>query len=257
MLNDDVRVLLSISGKGGVGKTLQTIGLSAALAKVAKVGALDLDIRSPNLTYVLGIGNSVEIDDEGHPLPKYVTLDGSMIPVFSSAMMFGDSTAILLEGKQMRNLISGMLYQVAWPALDYLVVDMDPSSGDSLIQITNVMKDVSAFVITTSDISSIQDCRRMLDACRHLGVRVNGIVGNMIGVECPHCGHPLVCNNCHEEVTFGDEEPIRKLAEEYSVPYLGALPWNPLYRTNPVASVQGIGAALFSKLVASVREVIV
>lgn len=249
MLDTDTRVLLSMSGKGGVGKTLLAVGLAAALSKRARVGVLDLDIRSPNLTYVLGSDNTVEIDEQGHPLPRTVALDGSSVSVFSSAMMFHDGTAILTEGRQVRNLIAGMLFQVKWPELDFLVVDMDPSSGDSLIQVTESMGDVSAFVITTSDVSSLQDCRRMLEAGKILGIRVNGIVGNMIGVECPACNSALECRHCGTAVTFGDVQPVVDLALEFGVPYLGSLPWNPRYKYDPVRSVQGMGHRLFETLV--------
>ena len=177
-----------------------------------------------------------------------VAIDGVTIPVFSSGMMFGDKTAILLEGQQMRNLIAGMIYQVSWPDIDYLVVDMDPSSGDSLREITALMKHVSAFVITTSDISSLQDCKRMLDACKLLDITVKGIVGNMIGVECPTCSSELKCQHCGTAVSFGDVQPVINMAVEYKVPYLGSLPWNPKYKSDPVSSVQGMGRSLFETL---------
>lgn len=244
-----------MSGKGGVGKTLQAVGIAASLAKNGySVGILDLDIRSPNLTYVLGADNSIEVDGDGTPIPKYVSIDGSSVPVFSSAMMFRDRTGIIMDGKEMQSIIGGMVHQVAWPALDYLVVDMDPSSGDSLQAITGLMRNVYAFIITTSDVSSLNDCRRMLDACKYLNISVLGIVGNMVGVECPSCGRGLRCADCGSGVNFGDGQPIVDLAVEHHVPYVGSLPWNPKYKTDPVASVQGMGAELFgtiSKIIAS------
>jgi ATP-binding protein involved in chromosome partitioning len=253
MSDADLPVILSLSGKGGVGKSLQAVGLATALAKAGqRVGILDLDVRSPNIMYVLGADNSVRVNIDGTPEPKYVSIDGTTIPVFSSGMIFGDRTGIIMDGREMQSLIEGMVYQVRWPELDYMVVDMDPSSGDSLQAITRLMRHVYAFVITTSDVSSLQDCRRMLDACGYLGININGIVGNMVGVECPSCGHSLKCADCGCSVSFGEEQPIIELAVEYKVPYLGSLPWNPKYKADPVASVQGMGAKLFNTLARTV-----
>lgn len=256
-----MKIILSMSGKGGVGKSLMAVGIATALAKRGlKVGILDLDVRSPNLTYVLGTDNTVKVNADGRPEPKYVSIDGVTLPVFSSGMIFGDRTGIIMDGREMQSLIEGMVYQVVWPDLDYMVVDMDPSSGDSLQAITRLMRHVYAFVVTTSDVSSLQDCRRMMDACRYLGIKVNGIVGNMVGVECPSCGHALKCSDCGCSVSFGDERPVVDMALEYNVPYLGSLPWNPKYKTDPVASVQGMGAGLFNTLanvVISAKEVVV
>ena len=254
MLTPDTPVVLSASGKGGVGKTLFSVCLAATHAKSHHGSRLDLDIRSPNLTYVMGVPNHVAIDHEGHPIPVEANLDGGHVAVFSSGMIFGDRIGIVMDGEAMRSLVRDMIYDVAWPATDVLVVDMDPSSGDSLRAITETMRRVGALVVAASDVSSIQDCHRLLDASGQLGVRVLGVVGNMVGAECPECGRELVCRACGGTVSFGELQPVVDLAAEQKVPFLGALPWNPRYKRVPVRAVQGMGSALFRRLAKTVED---
>jgi Mrp family chromosome partitioning ATPase len=137
---------------------------------------------------------------------------------------------------------------VRWPDLDYLIVDMDPSSGDSLRAITALMRNVGAFVITTSDVSSLADCRRMLDACEELHVKVLGVVGNMIGVECPTCGATMACASCGNHLEYGRLEPVLELAAAYHTKVEALLPWNPQFKFNPKATVAGHGHEAFDLL---------
>ncbi len=248
MLSVDTPVILSTSGKGGTGKTLVTCGLSSALAARARVGIIDLDIRSPNLTYVLGMPNTPEITAQGAPIPIPVRMRDSVVPVFSTAMMFREGGTIVTKGGQVSTLIANMLRDVQWPVLDYLVADMDPSTGDSLRTITEVMRHVSAFVVTTSDISSLSDCRRMIDACDLLDVKILGVVANMVGVVCPSCESRLRCTTCGETVEFGDYSEVSKMADEYGLPVVASLPWNPKFKKDPRAAVETYARAEFVQL---------
>lgn len=246
--------ILSLSGKGGVGKTLVAIGIASALAHRGTTAVLDIDIRSPNLPYVMGVPTHVREDPTGRPYPNIGHIDGAEVSVFSSAMIFGNAKGITMSGEMVKQTVNDMLRDVLWPEkLDYLVVDVDPGPGDSLQAVADLMRLVGAVVVSTSDISSLNDCRRILDACETKGVDVLGVIGNMIGVECPSCGSPLVCNTCHESVAYGDEEPVLAMAKEYSAPYLGSLPWQPAFKSNPVREVLTRGKQLFDH-VADIAE---
>jgi ATP-binding protein involved in chromosome partitioning len=240
--------ILSASGKGGVGKTLVAIAVAAALAKRCRTGLLDLDIRSPNLMPVLGVNPKVRTDKAGRPYPEMIALDGHNVPAFSSSMLFGKGLSITMGGDQMVSLIHNVVNDMLWPALDYLVIDMDPSSGDTLKGVTKSIRHVSALIVTTSDVSSLADCARMLDACETYGVQVHGVIGNMIGVRCPGCGKPLGCRTCGADVTFGDVEPVANLAKDYRVPVLGELPWDPEFKFHPVATVLRDSTGLFGRI---------
>ncbi len=254
-LSVDTPTILCGSGKGGVGKTFLTVGTAMSLAKERAIGLLDLDVRSPNLTYVLGMDAKVKLDSRYAPFPATTELDGRLVQVFSSAMMFGDGRSITLGGEQMRSLVASMVHDVQWPELDYLVVDMDPSSGDTLPAISRQMEKVGAVVITTSDVSSLNDCRRFLDACSDLGIKVYGVVGNMIGVECPTCHAPLSCHLCGEAVEYGDADEVRVLAEEYHTRVLGSIPWDPIVKSQPRVAAATIGRRTFNAVADTIREV--
>ena len=244
----DLPVVMSSSGKGGVGKSLQSIGITAAIAREIPVGLLDIDVRSPNLPYILGLPGRVETTDEGRPIPNYARLGGRDVPVFSSSFIFGSGTSITMPGEQVRSTIKDMVYDVLWPEIDALVIDVDPGPGDSLAAVSRVFRHTSAYIISTSDPSSLEDCARMIDACRNSGTVVLGVVANMAGTECPHCSARLVCADCGADVPYGDPTPVVELARRSDVRYMGSLPWNPLFRTEPVRMVEGRHRAIFDDM---------
>jgi Mrp family chromosome partitioning ATPase len=236
---DSIGVLVT-SGKGGVGKTLCSVGVTAALAQKYSVGLLDLDTRSPNLPCILGIEGLAETDPTGSPRPKYVKLGGRSVPVFSSSFVYGDGRGITMAGEQVRSMIRDEIVDVLWPdGIDWMVLDSDPAPGDSVHAARRWFKKLCAVVVTASDVSSIQDCTRMLDAFQDEQVPVVAVIGNMIGAKCASCGALM---------PYGDEEMVRKLATRFHVPYAGSLPWDPVYRSQPVVAVQTVGLWLFEDI---------
>ena len=236
----DATAVLVSSGKGGVGKTAFSIGITAALAARSSVGLLDLDTRSPNLPCIFGNEGVAETDPSGSPCPKYVQLGGKAVPMFSSSFVYGDGRGITMAGEQVRSMIRDEIVDVLWPAgIEWMVLDSDPAPGDSVHAARRWFKRLCAVVVTASDVSSIQDCTRMLDAFEDERVPVVAVVGNMIGAKCGSCGAVM---------PYGDEAMVRQLAERFRVPYAGSLPWDPVYRSEPVRAVQTIGLWLFREL---------
>jgi Mrp family chromosome partitioning ATPase len=230
------------SGKGGVGKSLFSIGLATDLAARASTGLLDLDTRSPNLPYLLGLPRTVETDGRGNPRPKTVSLAGRDVPVFSPGFLAEDGVPVTMPGEEVRSAIAGEITSVLWPdGVRYLVLDFDPAPGDSIAAARRWLPRLAAFVVTASDVSSVQDCHRMITALREEGVRILGIVGNMIGAYCPHC---------HHEIQYGSERPIHDLAVTTGARYVGSLPWDPDFRQRPVEAVQAnpVARVLFRRM---------
>jgi ATP-binding protein involved in chromosome partitioning len=214
------------------------IGLAAAFARAGRrVALLDIDIRAPNLTYMLGLPSTSEAARTGHPLPARAVLDGHAVEVFSPAMVFRDGGSIIMGGRQMRQMVIDMIHDVVWSEPDVMVVDVDPSSGDSIQAVAATLRRVSAVIVATPDRSALEDCRRMADACVTLGIRVAGVVGNMVGAVCWNCEKPLHCQECGAPPGRPGEEEIEDLARQVEAPVLGYLPRDENFRESPGTTV--------------------
>jgi ATP-binding protein involved in chromosome partitioning len=256
-ISADTPTVLSTSGKGGVGKTLVTAGLVLALARAGvRTGALDIDVRSPNLDVVMGVRGHHGVDAAYRALPAWAGNDGQRVPVMSSAFRVPEGLGMTLSGEQMRRVIRDMLGDTVWPDVDVLVADVDPGPGDSIDEIRLRMRHLFAVVTSTSDASSLGDCSRMIDACEGHGIRVLGVVANMVGIVCGDCGAPVACTGCGAVPRFGEADPVRNLARARGVPYLGDLPLSPMYRDDPVRAVTTIGRVLFDGLARRVVEAV-
>ncbi len=214
--NIDVKhVVMVLSGKGGVGKSTVSVNLAYALsAHGFKVGLLDLDMHGPNVPKMLGIedhklgmmGNKIE--------PVRVT--GSL-SVISMAFLIPDtSTPIIWRGPMKIAAIQQFLADVNWGPLDYLVVDLPPGTGDEALTIAQIAPNVRGAVIVTTpqDVATL-DARKSAKFIEKLGLPVIGVVENMSGLICPHCG---------VEIDLFGKGGGKKVAEELSVPFLGAIP---------------------------------
>ena len=212
----DVRhVVLVLSGKGGVGKSTVSVNLAFALSNHGyHVGLLDLDMHGPNIPKMLGIedqrfamlGNKIE--------PVHVT---GMLSVVSIAFVLPDtSTPLIWRGPMKMVAIRQFLEDVNWGTLDYMVVDLPPGTGDEALTIAQLAPNVKgAVVVTTPQDVATLDARKSVKFIEKLGLPVLGIIENMSGMLCPHCGG---------EIDLFGKGGGKKVAEELGVPYLGAIP---------------------------------
>lgn len=220
------KAIMSLSGKGGVGKTLIAANIAVELSKKHRVGLLDADIKSPNVNAVLGIAGN-HFDHADDPFRKIIPVMYESLRVFSTATMFPDYHGITIPGEQQRSFLRQAVCDVKWGPLDYLIVDMDPSSGDSLLCMREMFKDLSAVVVSTADVSSLSDCRRIIHACIIHKIPIIGIIANMVSSQCPSCGEVIFCDKCKTRISFGDEQEVVDIAKHFQVPYLGSIPFNP------------------------------
>jgi ATP-binding protein involved in chromosome partitioning len=215
---DVKHVILVLSGKGGVGKSTVSVNLAFALANHGRrVGLLDLDLHGPDIPKMLGIeGRRVVVYAKGME-PIRVTEN---LAVMSMALILPDTTSpVIWRGPMKVSAIRQFLNQVNWGPLDYLVVDLPPGTGDEALTIAQYAPNVKgAVIVTTPQDVAVMDAVKAAKFVEKLHVPVLGVIENMSGMVCPHCGEMM------EVFSRGGG---KKAAVDLGVPYLGAIPLDP------------------------------
>ncbi|HQD37263.1 MAG TPA: Mrp/NBP35 family ATP-binding protein [Fervidobacterium sp.] len=210
--------ILILSGKGGVGKSTVSTNIAVGLSqKGYQVGLLDIDIHGPNIPNMLGLqGHSPLMTDMGlFPLKIYDNLQVISIGFFLQER----DTPVVWRGPLKHRMIEQFLTDVRWGQLDYLVVDSPPGTGDEIISIVQLLDRVDgAIIVATPQDVALADVRRSIKFCKEGSIPIVGIIENMSGFVCPHCGSTI------EIFKTGGAE---KLAQEYEVAFLGKVPIDP------------------------------
>ncbi|MGH8250332.1 MAG: iron-sulfur cluster carrier protein ApbC [Steroidobacteraceae bacterium] len=212
-LPEVANVIAVASGKGGVGKSTIAANLALALAaQGARTGLLDADIYGPSQPRMMGIAGERPTTTDGKTLepPR-----GHGLPVMSIGFLVDGDQPMAWRGPMVTQALSQMLADTHWGALDYLVVDMPPGTGDIQLTLTQRVPVSGAVIVTTPQEIALLDARKGLQMFRKVGVPVLGIVENMGLHRCPACGH-----ESHIFDTGGGAE----LAERYQTTLLGQLP---------------------------------
>jgi len=206
-----------MSGKGGVGKTTVAVNIASGLAKKGhKVGIMDVDIHGPNVPKMLGIeGKRLEYDEDGM-IPIKVTENLKAISM--SFLLPDPESPVIWRGPMKIGLINQFLGDVQWGDLDYLVIDLPPGTGDETLSIAQLITGAQALIVTTPQEVALLDSRKALNFARKLNMPILGVVENMSGMLCPHCGKPI------ELFKKGGGE---KAAREMDAFFLGRLPIDP------------------------------
>jgi len=217
-MRDIGRKLLVLSGKGGVGKSTVAVNLAVALSQAGKkVGLLDIDVHGPSIPKLLGLeGRTVEITSH-EILPVAVSSTLSVMSIGFLLSNLGDP--VIWRGPRKHGVIRQFLKDVAWGPLDYLVVDSPPGTGDEPLSIVQLVgSPAAAVIVTTPQDLSIADVRRCISFCNTLSLPIAGIVENMSGYVCPHCG---------EKSDLFKAGGGEALAEEFGLALLGRIPIDP------------------------------
>jgi len=215
-----VKNLIAIaSGKGGVGKSTVASNLALALAKTgAAVGLMDADVYGPSIPRMMGMqGRQPETD----PLSKkMIPFEKHGIKFMSVGMLQQESdTALIWRGPMASKLVQQFLAGVEWGALDYLLIDLPPGTGDIQLTLTQSVPLAGAVLVTTPQDVARHITQKGLRMFQQVQVPIIGIVENMSG---------FVCSHCHEVTPIFKKGGGKKMAEELVVPFLGEVPLEPL-----------------------------
>ncbi|PKL37467.1 MAG: ATP-binding protein [Spirochaetae bacterium HGW-Spirochaetae-1] len=208
--------IVVLSGKGGVGKSTVAVNLAVSLAeKKFRVGLLDVDIHGPSVPKLLGLEKNKLSADENEKLLPAVYSDH--LKVVSVGFLIDDEKdPVVWRGPLKYGIIKQFLKDVAWGELDYLIIDSPPGTGDEPLSVCQLIEDAAgAVVVTTPQDVALIDVKKSITFCHKLNMPVLGVVENMSGFTCPHCG---------KTVDIFKKGGGKSMSEEMNVPFLGAIP---------------------------------
>ena len=206
-----------ISGKGGVGKSTVTVNLASAFAlRGNKVGVLDADIHGPSVPRLLGLeGQRVKTGP-----PGVFPIDGPLgMKVMSIDFFLPEEAPTIWRGPLKMRAIRQFLTDIVWGDLDFLFIDLPPGTGDEPLSIAQLLPEIDGVVIVTmpSQLSSIV-VKKAITFAERLNLHIIGVVENMSGFVCPHCG---------KKTEIFQSGGGKNMAEEMGVPFLGSIPIDP------------------------------
>lgn len=245
------KIIAVSSAKGGVGKSTVAVNLAVALSKLGKkVGVLDADIHGPSLPLLLGLSGQMARTrpKEGRTLIEPFSAHG--ITAMSIGFLTKDDGPVVWRGPMVQGAISKMLWDVDWGALDILIIDMPPGTGDAQLGLAQDIKPKGAVIVSTPQDLALLDARKGVAMFEKVDIPILGVIENMSVFICPDCGasHAL----------FG-AGGAQAEAKALGVPFLGAAPLHMDIRKSgdagtPIAASKSRSAEVFTHLAQSLLQ---
>lgn len=211
--------ILVMSGKGGVGKSSVAAYLALTLSKRGhKVGLMDVDLHGPSIPRILGLHGNIlpgKHDGKGRPV-----IYSPNLQVISIETLLGENkdVATIWRGPLKIGVIRQFISDLEWGDLDYLIVDSPPGTGDEPLTVAQTIPDAKALIVTTPQEISLADVRKSINFCRQVKMEILGLVENMSGLMCPHCGKQIDLFGAHGGRVTAQRENLR---------LLGSIPLDP------------------------------
>ena len=209
--------ILVMSGKGGVGKTSTSVNLAIALAdKGYNVGIIDVDLHGPDVPRMLGLEGTPQVNENKklNPISHSENLKAISIESFTP----NKDDAIIWRGPLKFSAIKQFIGDIDWGNLDFLIIDAPPGTGDEPLTVAQTISDAKAIIVTTPQEVALADVRKSINFCKTVKMEIYGLIENMSGFSCPHCGEMIELFG-----TGGGE----KTANQMGVRFLGRIPFDP------------------------------
>ncbi len=207
--------ILVLSGKGGVGKSTVSVNLAVALSQDEHdVGILDIDIHGPSIPKMLGVEDKTPDSTENGFIP---VLYSPKLKVMSMGFLLPDTDSpVIWRGPMKMTAIKQLIGDFHWGNLDYLIVDIPPGTGDEPLSIAQLIPNCDgAIIVTTPQDVALVSVRKSINFVKQMGIPIIGIIENMSGFNCPHCGKSVDIFKTGGGV---------KASKDFNIPFLGKIP---------------------------------
>ena len=206
-----------MSGKGGVGKTSVSVNLGIALGKRGfKVGIMDVDLHGPDVPRMLGLQGMVTANETQKLEPMRYSDNIKVMSI--ECLMPNKDDAVIWRGPLKHSAINQFISDVDWGELDFLIVDSPPGTGDEPLSVAQTIPDARPIIVTTPQEVALSDVRKSINFCKKVKRELFGLIENMSGYVCPHCGETADLFG-----TGGGEAT----AKQFNIDFLGRIPFDP------------------------------
>lgn len=214
-------IYIVMSGKGGVGKSTISSLISAGLSlKGNKVGILDCDFHGPSIPFLFGVKEGIKLDVSNNNKLTPVSINENLKLISIGFLLENGDQPIIWRGPMKMSALNQFLEEVEWNDLDYLIIDLPPGTGDEVLNIIQLIKNINgAVVVTIPQDVALFSVRKSLSFLNKANISIVGLVSNMDGFICPHCD---------KKINIFSSKNIQKTLTDYNIELLAQIPMDPI-----------------------------